>query len=34
VKAFDSSGCPAMCPGVPCPPAPSLMCDQTTSLCQ
>jgi hypothetical protein len=28
-----AAGCSVPCPGIPCQPAPSMMCDQQTSLC-
>jgi hypothetical protein len=34
VKAFRAAGCTAVCPAIPCAPAPSDTCDPATALCQ
>ena len=32
-NAARAAGCGVACPGIPCQPAPSMMCDAQTSLC-
>jgi hypothetical protein len=34
IQQFKSNGCSVVCPAMPCPMAPSMMCDGMTSLCK
>jgi hypothetical protein len=34
IQAFRNAGCGYACPAIPCPAAPSDVCDTTTSLCK
>jgi hypothetical protein len=34
IQAFRNAGCGYACPAIPCPAAPSDVCDPTSSLCK